>query len=140
MTINNNYGTLAISETANTPLETWPNPEQEKPYTIHIEHPEYTALCPRSGYPDFGTIVLDYIPNSLIVELKAWKLYINSFRDCAISHEKVVNDIADRFYRDVQPRSMRIIGDFGRRGNVKTVITAMRGESVTFADYQANLL
>jgi 7-cyano-7-deazaguanine reductase len=134
------YGDQAILETASQPLEVWPNSSPQHDYLIHIEHPEFTALCPRSGYPDFGTIVFEYYPSEWIVELKAFKLYINSFRQERISHETVTNKIADRLFADVKPKSMRVIGDFTRRGNVKTVITVCRGQLMNFPEYRANIL
>lgn len=133
------YGLNAIAKAAIEPLEIWENPSII-PYLIHLEHPEFSSLCPRSSYPDSGTIVIDYIPNEFTVELKAIKLYINSFRNERISHEGVTNAIADRFFKDVKPSSLRVIGDFVRRGGVKTVITVQRGESYNFASYQANIL
>jgi 7-cyano-7-deazaguanine reductase len=140
MNTKNKSGTDAISAASTAPFEIWPNPAPEHRYEVHIEHPEYTALCPRSGYPDFGTIVLDYIPGPYVVELKAWKLYINSFRDTCISHEHVVNQIANKLFKEVQPLALRVIGDFGRRGNVKTVVTTTRGEAYNFPSYTANEL
>ncbi len=134
------YGDEAILKAASQPLEVWSNPSRENDYLIHIEHPEFTSLCPRSGYPDFGIIVLDYYPGEWVVELKAFKLYINSFRQERISHEAAINKIAERLFADVQPKAMRVIGDFMRRGNVKTVITVCRGESVNFPEYQARIL
>ncbi|MDJ1168311.1 7-cyano-7-deazaguanine synthase QueC [Roseofilum sp. BLCC_M154] len=134
------YGDRAIEDAATSPLEIWPNPSPNHDYLIHVEHPEFTALCPRSGYPDFGTIVFDYFPNQSVLELKAFKLYINSFRQQRISHETVVNQVADRLMAEVQPKALRIIGDFTRRGGVKTVITAYRGENMNFPEYQPNLL
>ena len=134
------YGDKAILETTSQPLEVWPNCSPEHDYLIHIEHPEFTALCPRSGYPDFGTIVFEYYPGEWIVELKAFKLYINSFRQERISHEAVTNKIADRLFADVKPKAMRVIGDFTRRGNVKTVITVCRGQPMNFPEYRANPL
>ena len=127
----NNYGKEEIDKTKDEELETWEH-EYEGSY-IHLEHPEYTALCPRSGYPDFGTIVLDYVPDGKVCELKAFKLYINSFRDGRISHENVVNIMADKFYKDVQPACLRIIGDFTRRGGIKTVVTVYRGKNVMYS-------
>ncbi|MEM7769680.1 MAG: preQ(1) synthase, partial [Cyanobacteria bacterium P01_A01_bin.37] len=109
-------------------------------YSIHLEHPEFTALCPRSSYPDFGTIVVDYQPGKWVVELKAFKLYINSFRNQRISHEGVVNQIADRLWNELSPVGLRLIGDFTRRGGVKTVITVCKGDSSLFLDYTPNLL
>ena len=133
------YGDRAILQTAVDPLEKWPNPS-ENFYTIHLEHPEFTALCPRSGYPDFGTIVVDYCPGPWVVELKAFKLYINGFRDQRISHETVANQIADRLWDELTPQGLRVIGDFTRRGGVKTVITVKKGNCEEFEAYTANTL
>ncbi len=80
------------------------------------------AKCPRSGYPDFATIKLEYIPNDLVIELKALKLYINTFMYREISHENTANEIFDTLYEKLQPRYMKIIADFKPRGNVHTVI------------------
>ncbi len=99
----------------------WPN-ENEKNYTINIELPEFMAKCPRSGYPDFATIKLEYIPNKWVIELKALKLYINSFMYRSISHENTANEIFDTLYEKLQPRYMKVIADFKPRGNVHTVI------------------
>lgn len=133
------YGDLAILQAREEPLEKWPNPSGNR-YTIHLEHPEFTALCPRSGYPDFGTIVVDYGPADWVVELKAFKLYINSFRNERISHEAVTNQIADRLWEELSPHGLRVIGDFTRRGGVKTVITVKKGSVEGFDVYNANLL
>lgn len=133
------YGDLAIARAAVSSLEKWPNPSSNA-YIIHLEHPEFTALCPRSGYPDFGTIVVDYQPRDWVVELKAFKLYINSFRDQRISHEGAINAIADRLWEELSPVRLRIIGDFTRRGGVKTVITVPKGDCQLFERYQPNLL
>ena len=133
------YGDHAIQDTINNPLEKWPNPS-ENAYSIHLEHPEFTAVCPRSGYPDFGTIVVDYQPNEWVVELKAFKLYINSFRDQRISHEAVTNQVADRLWSELHPTGLRLVGDFTRRGGVKTVITVCKGDCSIFAAYSPNPL
>jgi 7-cyano-7-deazaguanine reductase len=133
------YGDRAIAQAAVEPLEKWPNPT-DNAYTIHLEHPEFTALCPRSGYPDFGTIVVDYQPGAWVVELKAFKLYINSFRDQRISHEMVTNAIADRLWQELAPVGLRVIGDYTRRGGVKTVITVAKGEGALFMPYTPNAL
>ncbi|PSN18901.1 NADPH-dependent 7-cyano-7-deazaguanine reductase QueF [filamentous cyanobacterium CCP5] len=142
MTIPSNiskYGDQAIARAAEEPLEKWPNPSSNV-YTIHLEHPEFTALCPRSGYPDFGTIVVDYQPGEWVVELKAFKLYVNSFRDQSISHESVTNQIADRLWNELAPAGLRVIGDFTRRGGVKTVIRVCKGDCQDFEPYQPNTL
>jgi 7-cyano-7-deazaguanine reductase len=103
-------------------LELWPNPSPERDYEIDISFPEFTCLCPRSGYPDFATIRVFYIPDKKIVELKALKLYLNSFRDLHISHEESVNNIYAALEKALKPRSLEVTGDFNPRGNVKTVI------------------
>ncbi len=104
-------------------LEPWPNPTPERDYLIEITFPEFTCLCPRSGYPDFAKIHIKYIPDQLIVELKSLKLYLNSFRDRYISHEEATNIIFNDLEEILKPRSLKVIGDFHPRGNVHTVIT-----------------
>ena len=113
------YGTKAVKEAA---LEIWDNPNQDRDYTIEISYPEFTCLCPRSGYPDFATIHITYVPGKKIVELKALKLWLNSFRDQSISHEAVTNRIFDVLKKNLRPRKLAVTGDFNVRGNVKTVI------------------
>ena len=114
------YGEKAVSEAK---LEIWPNPNPERDYEINISFPEFTCLCPRSGYPDFATIKVMYIPAKKITELKALKLYLNSFRDKHISHEEVTNMIFGELQKALKPRSLQVIGDFNPRGNVKTIVT-----------------
>ena len=99
----------------------WPN-KHTKNYTINIELPEFMCLCPRSGYPDFAVMKLIYEPNKLVIELKALKLYINSFMYRHISHENAANEIYDTLYNKLKPKSMKLIADFNPRGNVHTVI------------------
>jgi 7-cyano-7-deazaguanine reductase len=99
----------------------WPN-AHEKKYVISIELPEFMCRCPRSGYPDFATIKLSYIPMDKVIELKAIKLYINSFIDRYISHENSANEIYDTLYKNLEPRWMKVTADFNPRGNVHTVI------------------
>jgi 7-cyano-7-deazaguanine reductase len=79
--------------------------------------------CPRSGYPDFANLQLSYIPNKKVIELKALKLYINSFSDKYISHEDSANLIFDTLYKHLKPKWMKLIADFNPRGNVHTIIT-----------------
>lgn len=99
----------------------WPN-TNEKNYVIDIELPEFMCKCPRSGYPDFATIKISYTPNKKVVELKALKLYINSFMNRHVSHENSANEIFDTLYEKLQPKWMKVIADFKPRGNVHTVI------------------
>lgn len=113
------YGEKAI-KTAR--LELWDNPCSEKDYEINISFSEFTCLCPRSGYPDFATITIKYIPDMKIVELKSLKLYLNSFRNMRISHEEATNKIYSELEKKLKPRFLEVTGDFNPRGNVKTVI------------------
>jgi len=99
----------------------WPN-EHKKSYTINIELPEFMCLCPRSGYPDFANIKLSYRPDKQVIELKALKLYINTFMFRHISHENSANEIFDTLYSGLKPKSMKLIADFNPRGNVHTII------------------
>ncbi|QOR61768.1 preQ(1) synthase [Sulfurovum sp. ST-21] len=116
------YGEKEIREfDINAEENFWPN-KHEKNYTINIELPEFMCLCPRSGYPDFATIKLSYVPDKTVIELKALKLYINSFMFRYISHENSANEIFDTLYKKLQPRSMKLIADYNPRGNVHTVI------------------
>ncbi|MCS6959215.1 MAG: preQ(1) synthase [Pseudanabaenaceae cyanobacterium SKYGB_i_bin29] len=113
------YGEEAIEKAT---LTTFPNPRPGREYEIHITLPEYTCKCPFSGYPDFATIYLTYVPNQVLVELKAIKLYINSYRDRYISHEEAINQILDDFVAAADPLCVHIKGDFNPRGNVHTVV------------------
>lgn len=103
-------------------LEPWENPYPDRDYNIEISFPEFTCICPRSGYPDFATIRVNYVPDRYIVELKSLKLYLNGYRDEPISHEAATNKIFDDLKEAINPRKMEVVGDFNERGNVKTVI------------------
>ena len=113
------YGEKAIKMAR---LELWDNPCSEKDYEINISFSEFTCLCPRSGYPDFATITIKYVPDRKIVELKSLKLYLNSFRNMRISHEEATNKIYSELEKKLKPRFLEVTGDFNPRGNVKTVI------------------
>ncbi len=116
------YGEKEIKEfNVEKDLEIWPN-EHDKDYLIKVTLPEFMALCPRSGYPDFATIYIEYTPNKFVVELKALKLYINSFMTRSISHENSANEIFDTIYKKIEPKNMKLVADFNPRGNVHTVI------------------
>ncbi len=116
------YGEKSVKEfDIERDLEIWEN-KNKKNYIIKVTFPEFTALCPRSGYPDFATIYLEYIPNDYVLELKGMKLFINSFRDKYISHEDSANEIFDIFYNRIKPKWMKVVADFYPRGNVHTVI------------------
>ena len=105
-------------------LETFPNPRPGRDYTIAFECPEFTCLCPKTGQPDFATITIRYVPETLCVELKSLKLYLWSFRDEGHFHEDVTNRILDDLVALLAPRRMTVIGDFKVRGGIHTVVTA----------------
>ncbi|OGW04598.1 MAG: NADPH-dependent 7-cyano-7-deazaguanine reductase QueF [Nitrospinae bacterium RIFCSPLOWO2_02_FULL_39_110] len=113
------YGEKAIK---NPKIEVWDNPYRDRDYKIEINFPEFTCLCPRSGYPDFATIKINYIPDKYIIELKSLKMYLNNYRNQYISHEAATNKIYDDLNKILKPRSIEVLGDFNVRGNVKTVI------------------
>jgi 7-cyano-7-deazaguanine reductase len=103
-------------------LETFPNPNPENDYTIHIEIPEFTCLCPKTGQPDFATLLINYIPNKDCLELKSLKLYIWSYRDKGAFHEAVTNQILKDLTSASKPRFMRLTSKFNVRGGILTSI------------------
>ena len=119
-------------------LETFPNPYPGRDYVIRMECPEFTSLCPVGGVesdaeelrqlgggaPDFGTILITYVPDEVCIELKSLKLYLWSFRNDGIFYERAVNRILDDLAAAAKPRSMEVVGDFNIRGGIKAVITA----------------
>ena len=116
------YGEKEIKEfDIEKDLEIWPN-KHKKNYVIKLSLPEFCCLCPRSGYPDFATIYIEYIPDEFVVELKAIKLYINSFMNRNISHEDSANEIYDVLDTKLKPKWLKVLADFNPRGNVHTVI------------------
>ncbi|MGB3638646.1 MAG: preQ(1) synthase, partial [Rivularia sp. (in: cyanobacteria)] len=113
------YGEREISEGK---LITFPNPRIGRRYNISITLPEFTCKCPFSGYPDFATIYVNYVPDEKVVELKAIKLYINSYRERYISHEESANQILDDIVAACDPLEVTVKADFTPRGNVHTVV------------------
>ena len=105
-------------------LETFANPNPNRDFHIHMEIPEFTCLCPKTGQPDFAVIYLDYIADQLCVELKSLKLYIWSFRDEGCFHEAVTNQILDDLVKATQPRFMRVTAKFFVRGGIFTNVVA----------------
>ncbi|MBI5921803.1 MAG: NADPH-dependent 7-cyano-7-deazaguanine reductase QueF [Betaproteobacteria bacterium] len=105
-------------------LETFVNPATQRDYQIHMEIPEFTCLCPKTGQPDFATLILDYVPDKLCVELKSLKLYVWSFRDEGHFHEDVTNRILDDLAKAVKPRFMRLTAKFYVRGGIFTTVVA----------------
>lgn len=105
-------------------LETFPNPQPGRDYEIEIRCPEFTAVCPKTGLPDFGEIVIRYVPGEACLELKALKYYLVGFRNTGIFYEAATNRILDDLVAACRPRRMTVIGDFTVRGGIKTVVTA----------------
>ncbi|MCK4841102.1 MAG: NADPH-dependent 7-cyano-7-deazaguanine reductase QueF [Methylococcales bacterium] len=105
-------------------LDTFDNPKPGRDFTIRIDTPEFTCLCPMTGQPDFATITIEYVPNKLCVELKALKLYMWSFRDEGAFHEAVTNQILDDLVKVTSPNFMRIRAEFNVRGGVYTTVIA----------------
>jgi 7-cyano-7-deazaguanine reductase len=107
-----------------TTLETFANPAPERDYTIRMRIPEFTCLCPKTGQPDFATLLLEYVPDRSCVELKSLKLYIWAFRDRGAFHEAVTNEIAARLAAAVEPRFLRLTAEFNVRGGIHTTVIA----------------
>ena len=105
-------------------LETFPNPRPERDYEIAINCPEFTALCPKTGLPDFGVIRITYVPDAECVELKSLKYYLIEFRNRGIFYENATNQILDDLVARLQPRRMTVVGDFSVRGGITTMVTA----------------
>ena len=100
--------------------------EYNRDYQIDVSIPEFNAICPRTGLPDFGTIYITYTPDKHIVELKSLKLYVVKFRNLGIFHEHVTNKILDDFTKACKPKTISVRGDFHPRGGIKTVVTAKK--------------
>ncbi|MFN7684576.1 MAG: preQ(1) synthase [Oligoflexia bacterium] len=109
---------------AQSRLERFANRTQHRRYTVEFTCPEFTCVCPASGFPDFATVHIKYVPKQWCVELKSLKLYINQFRDRGIFHEDVANVILDDLVKLLDPWEMEVVGDFAVRGNIKTVVRA----------------
>ena len=105
-------------------LEAKPNPSPGRDYEVEISSPEFTCLCPMTGQPDFATINVTYVPDAHIIELKSFKLYLWSYRNEGIFHEKAVNQILDDLVAAITPKRITVQGDFNVRGGVYTTVTA----------------
>lgn len=106
-------------------LETFNNEYLERNYVIKHTAPEFTSVCPKTGQPDFATIVLEYIPDQLCLELKSYKFYLNSYRNDGIYFESVTNKILEDLAEVCKPRYMKIVADFNTRGGISSVIEAV---------------
>lgn len=103
-------------------LETFENEYKNRDYIIEHTAPEFTSVCPKTGQPDFATIILEYIPDKLCVELKSYKIYLNSFRNDGIFYESVTNKILDDLVAVCNPRYLKIIAEFNTRGGISSVV------------------
>jgi 7-cyano-7-deazaguanine reductase len=110
-------------------LDTFPNPKAERDFTILFDCPEFTCLCPITGQPDFATIVIEYVPDRLCVELKSLKLYLWSYRDQGAFHEAVTNQICDDIVAAIQPRKLTVTGKFWVRGGITTSVIVTAGSA-----------
>ena len=105
-----------------TKIETFKNPRVDRDYTIYIDIPEFTCLCPLSGQPDFAKMNIAYIPDDLCIELKSLKLYMWTFRDRQAFHEAITNEILDHLCDHIKPRFMSLDAMFNTRGGIQTSI------------------
>ena len=113
-----------VTRPSQNSLETFPNPNPERDYTIRMRIPEFTCLCPKTGQPDFATLDLEYVPDAKCVELKSLKLYIWSYRNQGAFHEAVTNRILDDLVRLMEPRFIRLRAEFNVRGGIYTTVVA----------------
>ncbi|MCS7020995.1 MAG: preQ(1) synthase [Gemmataceae bacterium] len=104
-------------------LETFPNPRPGRDYTIEIVCPEFTSVCPKTGQPDFGTIIFTYVPDQWCVELKSLKLYLQRYRNMGIFYEQLTNRLLDDFVRACQPRRCTVVSKWTPRGGITTTVT-----------------
>jgi 7-cyano-7-deazaguanine reductase len=105
-------------------IETWPN--QYPDYEIEIVQPEFSSVCPKTGLPDFGKLVLRYVPDKVCLELKSYKMYLNAYRNLGIFQENVVNRVLQDVVKAAKPKFATVIGEFAARGGLSTTVTAIR--------------
>jgi 7-cyano-7-deazaguanine reductase len=129
----------AMSTQPSKRLETFDNPMTERDYTIRIEIPEFTCLCPKTGQPDFATLYLEYVPDQHCVELKSLKLYVWAYRDEGAFHEKVTNTILDDLVAATSPRFMRLTAKFNVRGGIYTSVVAEHRQAGWLAPEKVSL-
>ncbi len=121
----------SVQEKTFSPIEVFPNQYPGRQYTIKIECPEFTAVCPKTGLPDFGTILIDYIPDQYCLELKAFKYYLLDYRNHGIFYENVVNKILDDVVQACNPQWIEVRGEFSPRGGINTTVIASHEKKVT---------
>jgi 7-cyano-7-deazaguanine reductase len=118
----------AVVRAAAAALVTFENAYPGRPYRVRISCPEFTALCPATGQPDFGCITIEYVPAARLIELKSLKLYLHSFRDVGIFHETVTNLVLEDLVRALAPRYLLVHGRYNVRGGIETVVAAHHGD------------
>jgi len=106
-------------------IEVFANIYSDKDYRIDMEIPEFTAVCPKTGLPDFGILYLSYKPDKHCLELKSLKEYITAYRDLGIFHENVANRVLEDIVRACKPRYARLHADYNIRGGIKTRVTSV---------------
>lgn len=116
--------TMPSKKTKKSILETFPNHYPKRNYTITINCPEFTSLCPKTGLPDFGTIIIEYVPDKHCIELKSLKYYLLSYRDQGMFYEYVVNKILDDLNKILKARQITVTGNFTSRGGINTSVIA----------------
>lgn len=112
-----------IRDLKTPPIEVWKNQYPDKVYTVSLEIPEFTCICPKTGLPDFATIKIEYSPDTYCVELKSFKMYTIFYRNLGIFHEHVVNKITEDFVKSCKPHWVKIVAEFNPRGGIKTTVT-----------------
>lgn len=115
-------------------LETFENEFPDRDYTIEIECPEFTSVCPKTGQPDFGALLFDYVPDKKCIELKSLKVYLQSFRNEGIFYENITNRILDDFVAVVEPRLFTLTAEFTPRGGISSTITVYHPDASELAD------
>ena len=105
-------------------LEVWQNQYSDRDYLVRIETDEFTCICPKTGLPDFATVIIEYVPDKWCVELKSFKLYLAHFRNVGIFHEHVTNRILDDLVKSCKPRYMKLEMEYHLRGGIKTTTKA----------------
>lgn len=111
-------------------LELFDNPKPGRDYTITIRCPEFTSVCPKTGQPDFGEIIIEYCPDKSCIELKSLKFYIQSYRDRGVFYEALTNEILDDLSGACKPRRMKVTSRFTPRGGITTqVVTEYQADT-----------
>ena len=111
-----------IRELKTPRMEVWKNQYPDKIYTINLEIPEFTCICPKTGLPDFAVIRIEYSPDKYCVELKSFKMYTIAYRNLGVFHEHLINKITEDFVKFSKPRWVKITGEFNPRGGIKTTV------------------